>query len=49
MKVLVIGAMGHIGSYLVKELVGLGHEVHAVSRGNKQPYAYDEKIWSEIA
>ena len=48
MKVLVIGAMGHIGSYLVRELVTLGHEVVAVSRGNRTPYAYDEAIWSKV-
>ncbi len=48
MKVLVIGAMGHIGSYLVKELVNNGCEVYAVSRGNRMPYGYDESIWKNV-
>ena len=48
MKVLVIGAMGHIGSYLVPELVREGHQVHAVSRGNREPYEYDVKIWEKV-
>jgi nucleoside-diphosphate-sugar epimerase len=36
--VVVIGATGHIGSYLVPRLVRGGHEVIAVSRGERQPY-----------
>ena len=48
MKVLVIGAMGHIGSYLVPELVLAGHSVYAVSRGNRQPYGKDEAIWDKV-
>lgn len=38
MKVLVIGATGHIGTWLVPRLVTQGHEVVAVSRGTRQPY-----------
>ena len=38
MKVLIIGATGHIGTWLVPRLVTRGHEVVAVSRGNRQPY-----------
>lgn len=34
MKIVVIGASGHAGSYLVKELVKEGHEVVALMRGN---------------
>ena len=34
MKVVVVGATGHIGSYLVPKLVWAGHEVIAMSRGN---------------
>jgi nucleoside-diphosphate-sugar epimerase len=34
----VIGATGHIGSYLVPRLVRAGHEVVAVSRGERAPY-----------
>lgn len=48
MKVLVIGASGHIGSYLVKELIREQHEVYAVMRGERIPYGYDEKIWSKV-
>jgi nucleoside-diphosphate-sugar epimerase len=34
----VIGATGHIGSYLVPRLVRAGYEVVAVSRGERAPY-----------
>jgi nucleoside-diphosphate-sugar epimerase len=37
-RVVVIGATGHIGSYLVPRLVTGGHEVVAVSRGLHDPY-----------
>ena len=37
-KAVVIGGYGHIGSYLVPELVNNGYEVTVVSRGNKKPY-----------
>jgi nucleoside-diphosphate-sugar epimerase len=37
-RVVVIGATGHIGTYLVPRLVGRGHEVIAVSRGTRGPY-----------
>jgi len=38
MRVVVIGATGHIGTYLVPRLVRAGHEVVAVSRGERAPY-----------
>jgi nucleoside-diphosphate-sugar epimerase len=38
-RVVVIGATGHIGTYLVPRLVDAGHEVIAVSRGTRGPYA----------
>jgi nucleoside-diphosphate-sugar epimerase len=38
MKVVVLGATGHVGGYLVPRLVEQGHEVSAVSRGRRQPY-----------
>ena len=38
MRVVVIGATGHIGTYLVPRLVAQGHEVVAVSRGDRRPY-----------
>src|ERR1700726_3517055 len=37
-RVVVIGATGHIGTYLVPRLVDAGHEVIAVSRGTRGPY-----------
>jgi nucleoside-diphosphate-sugar epimerase len=37
-RVVVIGATGHIGTYLVPRLVAGGHEVIAVSRGARGPY-----------
>jgi nucleoside-diphosphate-sugar epimerase len=37
-RVIVIGATGHIGSYLIPRLVRGGHEVVALSRGEREPY-----------
>ena len=37
-RVVVIGATGHIGTYLVPRLVRNGHEVIAMSRGTREPY-----------
>ena len=37
-RAVVIGATGHIGTYLVPRLVDSGHEVIAVSRGLRDPY-----------
>lgn len=38
-RVVVIGATGHIGTFLVPRLVRAGYEVVAVSRGARDPYA----------
>lgn len=38
MRIVVIGATGHIGSYLVPRLLAQGHTVVAVSRGLRHPY-----------
>ncbi|MHB9033326.1 MAG: NAD-dependent epimerase/dehydratase family protein [Anaerolineae bacterium] len=38
MHIVVIGATGHIGTFLVPRLVNRGHRVTALSRGNRQPY-----------
>lgn len=38
MRVVVIGGSGHIGTYLIPELIELGHEVINVTRGQRQPY-----------
>ncbi|KQS75387.1 epimerase [Rhizobium sp. Leaf384] len=37
-RVIVIGATGHVGTYLVPALVEAGHEVVAISRGMSDPY-----------
>lgn len=47
MRVLVIGATGHIGTYLVPRLVNAGHEVTAISRGRRMPYAPDP-AWDRV-
>ena len=38
MRVVVIGATGHVGTYLVPMLDEAGHHVVAVSRGKREPY-----------
>ena len=38
MRIVVIGATGHIGTWLVPRLIRGGHEVVAVSRGTRAPY-----------
>lgn len=48
MKILVIGGSGHIGSYLVRELVKDGHTVYAIMRGNRTPYGYEEEVWNKV-
>jgi len=47
MKVLVLGATGHVGGYLVPRLVELGHEVIAVSRGRRDTYR-PHAAWREV-
>lgn len=47
-KVVVIGATGHIGSSLTPRLVEAGHEVTAVSRGNRGPY-HRREAWSHVS
>ena len=49
MRIVVIGASGHVGSYLVKELVKEGNEIIAIMRGNRVPYGYEEKVWNKVA
>jgi nucleoside-diphosphate-sugar epimerase len=41
MRIVVVGATGHIGSYLVPRLVSRGHDVVALSRGLSAPYVDD--------
>jgi nucleoside-diphosphate-sugar epimerase len=37
-RIAVIGATGHVGTYLVPRLVRAGHDVVAISRGEREPY-----------
>jgi nucleoside-diphosphate-sugar epimerase len=46
-RVVVIGATGHIGSYLVPRLVRAGHEVVAMSRGERAPY-HEAPEWRSV-
>lgn len=47
MRVVVIGATGHVGTYLVPRLVEAGHEVIALSRGQRQPYT-PHAAWKSV-
>ena len=47
-RVIVIGATGHIGTYLVPRLVRGGHEVIAMSRGARSPY-HASPEWGSVA
>jgi nucleoside-diphosphate-sugar epimerase len=46
-RVVVIGATGHIGSYLVPRLVRGGYEVIALSRGTREPY-HASPQWNSV-
>jgi nucleoside-diphosphate-sugar epimerase len=46
-RVVVIGATGHIGSYLVPRLVRGGHDVTALSRGARGPY-HPAPEWASV-
>ena len=46
-RVLVVGATGHVGSWLVPDLVRAGHDVVAFSRGTREPYRADA-AWSAV-
>ncbi len=47
MRIVVIGATGHVGSYLAPRLVSAGHEVVAVSRGERAPY-HPDPAWAAV-
>jgi len=47
MRVVVIGATGHVGGYLVPRLVRAGHQVVAISRGLSEPYRSDP-AWNDV-
>ena len=46
-RVVVIGASGHVGTYLVPRLVEAGHDVIAISRGKRQPYT-SHAAWRSV-
>jgi nucleoside-diphosphate-sugar epimerase len=46
-RIVVIGATGHVGGYLVPRLVHAGHDVIAVSRGQRSPYRNDD-AWQSV-
>ena len=48
MRIAVIGATGHVGTYLVPRLVRAGHEVVALSRGEREPY-HPAPEWRAVA
>ncbi|MFF1876347.1 NAD-dependent epimerase/dehydratase family protein [Leifsonia sp. NPDC058230] len=47
MRIVVIGATGHVGGYLVPRLVRAGHQVVAVSRGLSEPY-HPDSAWDAV-
>ena len=47
LRTVIIGATGHIGTWLVPRLVNEGHEVVAVSRGARRPY-HDAPEWRSV-
>lgn len=47
MRIVILGATGHIGTYLVPRLAAAGHEVVAVSRGLREPYHHSE-AWQSV-
>jgi nucleoside-diphosphate-sugar epimerase len=46
-RVVVIGATGHVGTYLIPRLVRAGHKVIALSRGEREPYSPAAE-WSAV-
>lgn len=47
MRIVIIGGTGHVGTYLVPRLVGAGHEVICVSRGERDPY-HPHPAWHDV-
>ncbi len=47
MRVVMIGATGHVGTYLVPRLVECGHAVIAVSRSRREPYL-PHAAWNQV-
>ena len=47
MRIAVLGATGHIGTWLVPRLVQRGHDVIGISRGIRAPYR-DSPEWADV-
>ena len=47
MRIVVVGATGHIGTHLVPRLVDAGHDVVAISRGTREPY-HPHPAWEQV-
>lgn len=47
MRYVVIGGSGHVGTYMIPQLIRMGHEVIQVSRGLHKPYRPDS-AWKEV-
>lgn len=47
MRITVIGATGHVGTYLVPRLVRAGHDVVSITRGRREPYR-DDGAWNAV-
>lgn len=47
MRVVVIGATGHIGTYLVPRLLESGHDVCVISRKQREPYQLTDS-WKQV-
>lgn len=46
-RIVMLGASGHVGTYLVPRMVEAGHEVVAVSRGQREPYQ-PHGAWKQV-
>ena len=46
-RIVLIGGSGHIGTYLVPRLVGAGHHVFNVTRGQRAPY-WPHPAWRQV-
>ena len=46
-RAVVIGATGHVGTYLVPRLVEAGYDVVAISRGQAKPYS-PNRAWDDV-
>jgi nucleoside-diphosphate-sugar epimerase len=47
MRIVVIGGSGHIGTFLIPRLVGAGHDVINISRGQRSSYV-DDPTWQQV-